>query len=166
VNLMPIRVLFVCLGNICRSPAAEAAFVHLAREAGRETEFAVDSAGTGAWHVGERADRRMRDAGRRRGMDVTSVARQVAREDFDRFDHIFAMDAANLHELRRLSPAEHHGKIKLYRDLDPEGSGEDVPDPYYGDAADFDDVLEIVTRTGREWLRELSDAGHRRDERP
>ena len=153
---MAIRVLFVCLGNICRSPAAEAAFLHIAKEAGRETEFVVDSAGTGAWHAGERADPRMRAAGRRRGMDVTSVARQVTREDFDRFDHVFAMDASNLRALRRLAPAEHHGKIRLYRDLDPESPGEDVPDPYDGDIADFDEVLDIVTRTGRELLRTIA----------
>jgi protein-tyrosine phosphatase len=151
----PAAVLFVCLGNICRSPAAEAAFQHLVQEAGRDAQFVVDSAGTGAWHVGERADRRMRDAGRRRGIAVTSIARQVTREDFDRFDHIFAMDASNLSALRRLAPATHHGKIRLYRDLDPEGAGEDVPDPYYGEAVDFDEVLDIVTRTGQALLREL-----------
>jgi len=153
---MPIRVLFVCLGNICRSPAAEAAFLHLVKEAGREAEFAVDSAGTGAWHIGDRADSRMRQAGRRRGIEVTSIARQVEPEDFDRFDHILAMDATNLRELRRLAPPEHRGKIRLFRDLDPEGAGEDVPDPYYGDAASFDEVLDIVTRTGRVLLAELA----------
>src|SRR5689334_17694378 len=152
---MPVKVLFVCLGNICRSPAAEAAFLHLAKEAGRELEFEVDSAGTGAWHVGDKADARMRDAGRRRGMAVTSIARQVSPDDFDRFDYIFAMDDENLRALRRLAPAKHHAKIRLYRDLDPEGAGDDVPDPYYGNAADFDDVLDIVTRTGRALLDEL-----------
>ena len=152
---MPVKVLFVCLGNICRSPAAEAAFLHLAKQAGRESEFEVDSAGTGAWHVGDKADSRMREAGRRRGMAVTSIARQVSPDDFDRFDYIFAMDEANLHALRRLSPAKHHAKIRLYRDLDPDGQGEDVPDPYYGEAADFDDVLDIVTRTGQALLGEL-----------
>jgi protein-tyrosine phosphatase len=152
---MPIRILFVCLGNICRSPAAEAAFLHIAREAGRDTEFVVDSAGTGAWHVGQKADRRMRAAGLRRGVEVTSIARQVVREDFERFDYVFAMDATNLHALRRLAPSKHHQKIRLYRDLDPEGTGADVPDPYYGEDTDFDEVLDIVTRTGREWLRKL-----------
>jgi protein-tyrosine phosphatase len=156
---MPVRVLFVCLGNICRSPAAEAAFLHAVREAGRDTEFVVDSAGTGAWHVGEKADRRMRAAASRRGIEVLSVARQVTREDFERFDHIFAMDAMNLATLRRLAPAEHHGKIRLYRELDPEGPGEDVPDPYGGHDADFEDVLDIVTRTARELLRSIPPNG-------
>src|SRR5262245_40313458 len=102
---MPIRVLFVCLGNICRSPAAEAAFLHLVKAAGREAEFVVDSAGTGAWHIGDRADLRMRQAGQRRGIDVTSIARQVTVDDFDRFDHIFAMDETNLRTLRRMASA-------------------------------------------------------------
>ena len=153
---MPIRILFVCLGNICRSPAAEAAFRHLAKEAGREPEFAIDSAGTGAWHAGDPADARMRRAGRRRGIEVTSIARQVTREDFDHFDYILAMDAYNQEELVRLAPPGHRGKIRLFRDLDEDGPGEDVPDPYHGVDADFDEVLDIVTRTGRAWLAELA----------
>ena len=152
---MPTRVLFVCLGNICRSPAAEAAFQHAAAEAGLTSEFVVDSAGTGAWHVGEPADRRMREAGRRRGIDVTSRARQVSDDDFKDFDHILAMDLTNLRALRRQAPVEHRSKIRLFRDLDPQGAGEDVPDPYYGDETGFDEVLDIVTRTARALLEEL-----------
>ncbi len=153
---MPIRVLFVCLGNICRSPAAEAAFLHLVKHAGREAEFVVDSAGTGPWHVGERADARMREAGTQRGIEILSVARQVAPDDFERFDWILAMDASNLRALRRMAPATHHDKIRLFRDLDPDGVGEDVPDPYYGNAADFDEVLDIVTGAARGLLAELT----------
>ena len=152
---MPTRVLFVCLGNICRSPAAEAAFEHAVAEAGLSAEFEIDSAGTGAWHVGEPADRRMREAGQRRGFKVTSRARQVSAEDFRTFDHILAMDTTNLRALRRQAPVEHHSKIRLFRDLDPHNPGEDVPDPYYGDAAGFDEVLDIVTRTARALLEEL-----------
>jgi protein-tyrosine phosphatase len=152
---MPTRVLFVCLGNICRSPAAEAAFEHAAAEAGLAGDFVIDSAGTGAWHVGEPADQRMQEAGRRRGIKVTSLARQVSDEDFRTFDHILAMDMTNLRALRRQAPAEHRGKIRLFRDLDPHGPGEDVPDPYYGGAAGFDEVLDIVTRTARALLEEL-----------
>lgn len=150
------RVLFVCLGNICRSPAAEAAFLHLAAEAGVGGQFAVDSAGTGAWHVGEPADPRMREAGRRRGLAVTSVARRVTRQDFDTFDHILAMDSENLAALRGLAPKDHRAKVCLFRDLDPDAPGADVPDPYYGGPDGFDDVLDIVTRTGRAWLAELT----------
>jgi protein-tyrosine phosphatase len=150
------RILFVCLGNICRSPAAEAVFAHLVQDAGLSDRIAIDSAGTGSWHIGEPADRRMRQAARARGVTMTSVARQVSVEDFEQFDHIFAMDAENLRHLRRLAPAEHRHKIRLFRDLDPEGPGEDVPDPYLGEADHFDEVLDIVTRASRALLDELT----------
>jgi protein-tyrosine phosphatase len=152
----PIRVLFVCLGNICRSPAAEAAFLHLVAEAGRDREFVVDSAGTGAWHVGERADARMRQAAVRRGIEIRSVARQVTPTDFEDFDWILAMDANNLATLHRMAPAARRARVRLFRDLDPDGRGRDVPDPYYGDINGFDEVLEIVTRTARALLAELT----------
>jgi protein-tyrosine phosphatase len=152
----PIRVLFVCLGNICRSPAAEAAFLHLVTEAGRDHEFVVDSAGTGAWHAGERADARMRQAAVRRGIEIRSIARQVTRTDFEEFDWILAMDASNLETLRRMAPAARRARVRLFRDLDPDGRGRDVPDPYYGDMDGFDEVLDIVTRTARALLAELT----------
>jgi protein-tyrosine phosphatase len=152
----PIRVLFVCLGNICRSPAAEAAFLHLVAEAGRGREFVVDSAGTGAWHLGEPADARMRQAARRRGIEIRSIARQVTPTDFEDFDWILAMDAHNVETLQRMAPAARHARVRLFRDLDPDGRGEDVPDPYYGDLDGFDDVLDIVTRTARALLAELT----------
>lgn len=153
---MPVRLLFVCLGNICRSPAAEAVFLHLAAEAGLSDRFTVDSAGTGGWHVGEPADRRMREAARARGIAVTSRARQVRVEDFERFDHVFAMDAENFRALHALAPPPERHKLRLFRDLDPEAPGEDVPDPYGGGPDDFDEVLDIVTRTGRALLAELT----------
>ncbi len=152
---MLTRVLFVCLGNICRSPAAEGVFNQLLDEAGLADAFLVDSAGTGAWHEGELPDRRMRQAAAQRGIMLTSIARQVTAGDFERFDYILAMDEANLRDLRALAPAIHHSKIRLFRDLDPEGPGDDVPDPYYGGAAGFDEVLDIVTRTSQAWLTEL-----------
>jgi protein-tyrosine phosphatase len=151
---MKIRVLFVCLGNICRSPAAEGVFLHLAKTAGVLDRFEVDSAGTGAWHIGDRADARMRKAADRRGVELPSVARQVKSSDFARFDHIFAMDASNLRALRSMAPASERHKIRLFRDLDPQSPGDDVPDPYYGDAAGFDDVLDIVTRAASAFLAE------------
>jgi protein-tyrosine phosphatase len=152
---MPIRILFVCLGNICRSPAAEGVFQHLAAEAGVADRFSLDSAGTGAWHEGQPADLRMRQAAERRGIALRSIARQIEVSDFERFDHIFAMDASNLEDLLGMAPAEYHDKIRLFRDLDPEGPGLDVPDPYYGGPAGFDQVLDIVTRTARTLLAKL-----------
>jgi len=152
---MPTRLLFVCLGNICRSPAAEAVFASLAAEAGVADAFALDSAGTGAWHAGEPADARMRRAASRRGIDISSVARQVARDDFADFDLILAMDRSNLGTLTRMAPAGARSKLVLFRDFDPDGPGEDVPDPYYGGPKGFDDVLDIVTRAGRGLLESL-----------
>ena len=152
---MTTRILFVCLGNICRSPAAEGVFQHLLAEAGLADRFALDSAGTGAWHEGQPADGRMRQAAERRGIKLTSIARQVTVEDFERFDHVFAMDASNLRDLRKMAPAAHRAKIRLFRDHDPDGPGQDVPDPYYGGADGFDEVLDIVTRAGRAWLSEF-----------
>jgi protein-tyrosine phosphatase len=151
-----MRILFVCLGNICRSPAAEGVFLHLLEEAGLHDRFTVDSAGTGAWHLGERADPRMREAADRRGIALPSVARQISRHDFETFDRIFAMDASNLAALRRLARPEHRAKIRLFRDLDPEAPGEDVPDPYYGGPDGFEEVLDIVTRTARALIDDLT----------
>jgi protein-tyrosine phosphatase len=148
--------LFVCLGNICRSPAAEAAFLHVVAEAGRDRDFVVDSAGTGAWHVGERADTRMRQAAVRRGIEIRSVARQVTRGDFEEFDWILAMDASNLEALHRMAPTAGRARVRLFRDLDPDGPGRDVPDPYYGDTNGFDEVLDIVTRTARALFAEMT----------
>jgi protein-tyrosine phosphatase len=161
---MAIRILFVCLGNICRSPAAEGVMQHLLVEAGLADHVVLDSAGTGAWHVGQAADRRMRQAAARRGIELTSLARQVTPADFEQFDWIFAMDSSNVADLRGMAPVAHRGKIRLFRDLDPDGPGEDVPDPYYGEADGFDEVLDIVTRAGRALLVELQ--AETRDARP
>lgn len=152
---MPVRILFVCLGNIRRSPAAEAVFQQRVSAAGLSERFDVESAGTGSWHIGELADRRMRRAAERRGVAMTSRARQVSAEDFERFDHIFAMDRANLRVLLEQAPRKHHAKIRLFRDLDPDAPGEDTPDPYYGGPEGFDEVLDIVDRTSAHLLEAL-----------
>jgi protein-tyrosine phosphatase len=149
------RLLFVCLGNICRSPAAEAAFLDVARAAGRLDEFEVDSAGTGHWHVGERADERMRHAADQRGIAITSRARQVSPSDFEQFDYILAMDRENLRVLAERAPRGLEDKLRLFRDFDPEAPGTDVPDPYYGGADGFEEVLDIVSRTAAALLEQI-----------
>jgi protein-tyrosine phosphatase len=151
------RILFVCLGNICRSPLAEGVFRHLAREAGVLDRFEIDSAGTGDWHVGEPPDSRAAAVARKHGIELSGRARQVTREDLRNFDHVLAMDRDNLEELRRM--AERAGataKIRLLREHDPEAEGaSDVPDPYYGGPSGFEEVYRIVSRSCRELLAEL-----------
>ena len=154
---MPTHALFLCLGNICRSPAAEAAFAHLATEAGAADDFTVDSAGTGAWHIGEPADSRMRRAASQRGIAIESTARQVTHQDFEDFDVIVAMDGSNFETLTTMAPDAHRAKVVLLRDFDPDARGEDVPDPYYGGDEGFDEVLDIVTAACQGLLDHISD---------
>ncbi|MFC0595306.1 low molecular weight protein-tyrosine-phosphatase [Thermus composti] len=132
----PIRVLFVCLGNICRSPMAEGIFRKLLKERGLEAFFEVDSAGTGAWHVGEPMDPRARRVLEEEGAYFPHVARRLSREDVQAYDHILVMDRENLEEVLRRFP-EARGKVRLV--LDFLGGGE-VQDPYYGDLQDFREV--------------------------
>jgi protein-tyrosine phosphatase len=140
-----VRILFVCLGNICRSPTAEGVMRRLVERAGLQEEIELDSAGTGGWHVGERPDPRARAAARGRGIDLDSVARHVSAEDFERFDLIVAMDASNVADLRRIAPDQAaREKIRLLREFAPEGGGLDVPDPYYEGAQGFEIVLDLV----------------------
>jgi protein-tyrosine phosphatase len=159
-----VRILFVCLGNICRSPTAEGVMRALVREAGLEGEIEVQSAGTGGWHVGEPPDRRARSAARARGLELDGAARQAVAEDFERFDVVVAMDQENLAALRRLAPDDDaRARLRLLRDFDPEARarGErDVPDPYYGAGDGFEEVLDVVEAACRGLLAELrADAG-------
>jgi len=140
-----IRVCFVCLGNICRSPTAEGIMLALVEEAGLTGHIEIDSAGTGAWHVGERADARSREVASRRGVDLPSVARRFEAPDFARFDYVIAMDADNRADLHALAPdADARKRIHMLREFDPAGPGHaPVPDPYYGGPRGFDDVFDI-----------------------
>lgn len=134
---MTVRVLFVCLGNICRSPLAEAAFRAEAARIGLDAE--ADSAGTGDWHVGNPPDRRAQAAARRNGVDISGLrARQVDPADFDRFDHVIALDGQNLRDLERLRPPGARAVLSLLLDHVPGREGQAVADPYYGDNAGFD----------------------------
>jgi len=143
-----VRLLFVCLGNICRSPTAEGVMRSLVQEAGLEDTIEIDSAGTGAWHVGSPPDERAAAAARARGITLDGHARQVTVDDLDDFDLVIAMDRANLCELRRLAPSEEErAKIRLLREFDPQSADTEepeVPDPYYGAPGGFDEVLELV----------------------
>jgi protein-tyrosine phosphatase len=156
------RVLFVCLGNICRSPLAEGVFLHLVREAGLEGRFEVESAGTGDWHVGERPDSRAQAVARRHGVELPSCARQVTAEDLETFDHVLAMDRENLRDLRRLARRGATADLRLLRAHDPLATSDDdgdVPDPYYGGPSGFDLVYDMVHRSCRSLLAELTAKG-------
>jgi protein-tyrosine phosphatase len=142
-----LGVLFVCLGNICRSPLAEAVFRHRARERGLEPRFRIDSAGTSDYHRGASPDRRSAASALRRGIRVSGRSRPVTPDDLRAFDYVIAMDGQNEAELRALSAAAGgRARVHRLREWDPEPAHGDVPDPYYGGAGGFDDVHDIVER--------------------
>ncbi|MCX4192773.1 low molecular weight protein-tyrosine-phosphatase [Methylophaga sp. OBS1] len=140
-----IKVLFVCMGNICRSPTAEGVFTHLVEKHGTLDRFMIDSAGTHAYHIGEEPDARAQQTARQRGIDLSHIrARKFARTDFDMFDHILAMDTDNYEILHAACPPDLRNKIKLFLDYAPERDENDVPDPYYGGQNGFDHVFDLV----------------------
>ncbi len=151
-----MRILFVCLGNICRSPLAESVFRHLARERGVEDRFEIDSAGTSGYHAGSPPDRRSAATALARGVEVAGRSRQLTARDLRRFDYVIAMDAENLQEIEALhATAGGTARVHRLREWDPERSGPDVPDPYYGGERGFDDVLDQVENACRELLDEI-----------
>jgi protein-tyrosine phosphatase len=152
-----MRILFVCMGNICRSPTAEGVMRALVRDAGLEDRIEIDSAGTGGWHAGEPPDARATEAAHRRGVALAGAARQIVPEDFERFDLIVAMDRENLRGLLAVAPDEEAAeKVRLLREFDPEAGGDlDVPDPYYGGDRGFETVLDHVQAACRGLLAEL-----------
>ena len=156
---MPVRVLFVCLGNICRSPLAEGLFQQKVTAAGLANRVLVDSAGTGGWHVGAPPDARMTATAARHGADLSALkARQLVGHDLREFDHVFVMDKSNLHDTLALDPDGDHGtRVRLFREFDPEPGDYQVPDPYYGGDAGFEHVYAIADRTTDAILRRLAD---------
>ena len=139
------RVLFVCLGNICRSPAAEGVFRYLTEEKGLENSILADSAATSGWHSGTKADPRMRSAAGKRGYDLTSRARQVVAQDFRDFDIVLAMDRENYRDLRSMAPDEEgRRRVRYITDFARTSTMDHVPDPYYGGAESFEFVLDIL----------------------
>jgi protein-tyrosine phosphatase len=149
-------VLFVCLGNICRSPTAEGVLRHLAASEAPALELDIDSAGTADYHIGAPPDTRSQRAALERGIDISGLrARQVTLEDFQRFDLILAMDRENLRELEALQPRGSRASLKLFLEYAPQLNLRDVPDPYYRDAAAFEEVLDLATVASRGLLASL-----------
>jgi protein-tyrosine phosphatase len=157
------RLLFICSGNICRSPTAEGVMRSLLAEAGLEDRVEVDSAGVGGWHAGDRADPRSREAAARRGVELTSIARQVTAADLDEFDLVLAADRRNQRDLLRLAGADprRRERIRLLREFEPAAEPDDleVPDPYFGGPDGFDHVFDLVETACRGLLRELRAGG-------
>lgn len=152
-----MKILIVCLGNICRSPTAEGVVRTIAAREFPELDIEVDSAGTADYHVGEPPDRRSIAAARRHGYEISHLrARQVTRADFMEFDHVLAMDGSNFAALERLRPASGGARIGMFLDHAAGSDGDEVPDPYHGGVEDFDRVVVLAERGARGWLRVLA----------
>ena len=154
-----ISVLFVCLGNICRSPAAEAIFISLLARKGLTDAFTVDSAGTGSWHIGKKADSRMRIAAERRDINILSRARQITNKDFEKFNYILAMDDSNfrnIQDLKNRTSSNDFASIKKIQDFRSVFNEQEVPDPYFGGDEGFDYVLDILEDSVNGFLESIS----------
>jgi protein-tyrosine phosphatase len=152
------RLLFVCLGNICRSPMAEGVFRRVAEQEGVAHLFEIDSAGLGDWHVGQAPDTRAQNAARRRGIDISGQsARHVTRADYTRFDLLLAMDGSNFAELIQLAPKDARNKIRRFLDFAPHTGTQDVPDPFFGGREGFDHALDLIEHAARGLLADLLD---------
>ena len=157
---MAKKILFVCLGNICRSPAAEGIFNQKIKERDLENFFVVDSAGTGSWHVGNLPDQRMRTTALSRGIELTSRARQIEENDLYEFDHILVMDKDNLNAVKSLIKDDMHtmnSKIKLILSYSKKSQLDEVPDPYYGGQNGFEKVLDLLNDAIEELIDSLID---------
>ena len=154
-----ISVLFVCLGNICRSPAAEAIFINLLEKKGLSHCFIVDSAGTGSWHIGKKADSRMRIAAEKRDINILSRARQITGKDFEKFNYILAMDDSNfinILDLKNRTSSTDFALIKKIQDFRSVFNEQEVPDPYFGGDEGFDYVLDILEDSVNSFLESIS----------
>ena len=150
-----IKVLFVCLGNICRSPLAEAIFKHKLKERGLQDKIEADSCGTANYHIGDNPDPRTIANAKKNGVTIDHCGRQLSVDDLEEFDYILAMDSNNFNNIHRILENEKHKpKIQMMRDYDPQGKG-DVPDPYYGNEKNFQEVFDILNRTMDKFLDHL-----------
>jgi protein-tyrosine phosphatase len=153
-----VSVIFVCLGNICRSPTAEAVFQKLIFDEGYDQLITIDSAGTHAYHVNEPPDERAQAAARRRGIDMSSLrGRRATERDIENFDYVLAMDSENYHNLLAISADEHQHKIRLFMEFAPNRPEDEVPDPYYGGPGGFDNVLDMVEEAAHGFLQHIRD---------
>jgi protein-tyrosine phosphatase len=151
-----VKVLFVCMGNICRSPSAEGVFRHLVERQGLQQFISTDSAGTHAYHVGEPPDVRAQQAAINRGIDMSDLtARRVYIDDFERHDYVLAMDRDNLRNLMHVCPPEYQSKVRLLLDYATDCDEDEVPDPYYGNKSGFDRVLNLVEQGSRGLLLDI-----------
>ena len=154
---MAVRVLFVCMGNICRSPMAEGMFRKAVREAGLESHVEIDSAGTHAYHVGSPPDQRAQQAIRQRGVDISGLrGRKVADADFERFDYILVMDGDNYDRLIDRAPSHHHGKIRRLLSFSRKYPNLDVMDPYYGGPQGFEENLDMIEDAVQGLIRDIT----------
>lgn len=150
-----VKVLFICMGNICRSPTAEGVFRHKVKNADIEDQFVIDSAGTHAYHVGNPPDSRAQDAALKRGIDLsTQRARRVKTDDFSTFDYVIAMDESNKRDLLTICPAGYEDRIHLFLDF-ADGNESEVPDPYYGQGRGFEIVLNLVENAANGLLEHI-----------
>ncbi|NIY74705.1 low molecular weight phosphotyrosine protein phosphatase [Thalassospira sp. HF15] len=151
-----IKVLFVCTGNICRSPTADGVFRKLVREAGLEDHISVDSCGLSAYHVGELPDPRSREMAKSRGIDLSDIrSRKIKPDDYLQFDYVLAMDHGHLHDMRRQAPNTHQNRIELFLDYHPTLAGQSVPDPYYGGSNGFVDVFDMIEEASSKLLADI-----------
>lgn len=157
-----MKILFICLGNICRSPTAEGVLRALAARESPELDLQIDSAGTADYHVGEPPDRRTVAAAKRRGYDISGLrARLIQPEDFRRFDYVLAMDQANLSALQSRRPSDATATLGLFMSFAPGSGHDEVPDPYYGGVEDFERVLDLCEAASRGLLARLKEVASR-----
>ncbi|KGI60969.1 putative low molecular weight protein-tyrosine-phosphatase [Prevotella sp. DNF00663] len=150
------KILFICLGNICRSPAADGVMTHLVKEAKREKDILIDSAGIGDWHIGQLPDARMRQTGMKRGYQFDHKARQFQTSDFSRFDHIYVMDNENYRIITQMARTDaDKNKVEMLADCLREHQSATIPDPYYGTMDDFDYALDLIEDACSHLLEEL-----------
>ena len=155
-----VSVLFVCLGNICRSPTAHGVFQGMVNSAGLGDVIAVDSAGTGDWHIGHSPDQRTAQVAQTKGYDLTELrARLVTSDDFAQFDYVIAMDSANLSDLKAMQPADYSGHLSLFLDFSQQNSHSEVPDPYYGGDNGFELVFNLVEEASQGLLQHIQAKG-------